>query len=132
MKSFDNSVHDFFSLIRMEKLDIRCWSSQAKSIGTIITVTGAFVVTLYKGPILLSDKTSGHPIHLNLLLSMSKQSKWIFGGLFLALGYLFMATWSVLQVMINRSPLMVIINKFLQKLRLIEFYICIFNLRHIL
>lgn len=95
----------FFFLIRMEKLDIRSLSSQAKSIGTIITVTGAFVVTLYKGPVLLSDNTSGNPIHLNLLLSMSKQSKWIFGGLFLALGYLFVATWSVLQVMINRPPI---------------------------
>lgn len=110
----------------MEKLDIRSLSSQAKSIGTIITVTGAFVVTLYKGPVLLSDNTSGNPIHLNLLFSMPKQSKWIFGGLFLALGYLFVATWNVLQVMINRPSLMVIVNKFLQKL------IYIFNLRHTL
>lgn len=86
----------------MEKVDIRSRSSQAKSLGTIITVSGAFIVTLYKGPILFfpnntSPDSSTHSGLLNPFIL--KQSKWILGGLFLALGYLFVATWSVLQVL---------------------------------
>ncbi|KAK2969884.1 hypothetical protein RJ640_027867 [Escallonia rubra] len=38
-------------MFRLEKVNIKKVHSQAKVIGTIITVTGAMVMTLYKGPI---------------------------------------------------------------------------------
>ncbi|KAK3024209.1 hypothetical protein RJ639_043208, partial [Escallonia herrerae] len=38
-------------IFRLEKVNIKKVHSQAKVIGTIITVTGAMVMTLYKGPI---------------------------------------------------------------------------------
>ncbi|GMJ13183.1 Usually multiple acids move in and out Transporters 42 [Hibiscus trionum] len=60
-----------FSIIsRMEKLDLGIRSSQAKSLGTLVSITGAFVVTLYKGL----------PLTNNTLL----HSNWIVGGFFLA------------------------------------------------
>ncbi|KAL4279787.1 hypothetical protein GQ457_03G007840 [Hibiscus cannabinus] len=61
-----------FSIIsRMEKLDLGIKSSQAKSLGTLVSITGAFVVTLYKG------------LPLDELLRFS-HSNWIVGGFFLA------------------------------------------------
>ncbi|XP_039032185.1 WAT1-related protein At5g40210-like isoform X2 [Hibiscus syriacus] len=61
-----------FSIIsRMEKLDLGIKSSQAKSLGTLVSITGAFVVTLYKGL----------PLHQVLRIP---HSNWIVGGFFLA------------------------------------------------
>ncbi|XP_021760541.1 WAT1-related protein At4g08300-like isoform X1 [Chenopodium quinoa] len=40
------------TIFRLEKVDIRKIPSQAKIIGTIVTVSGAMVMTLYRGPII--------------------------------------------------------------------------------
>lgn len=40
------------TIFRLEKVDIRKLPSQAKIIGTIVTVSGAMVMTLYRGPII--------------------------------------------------------------------------------
>lgn len=39
------------TIFRLEKLDIRKLPSQAKIIGTIVTVSGAMVMTIYRGPV---------------------------------------------------------------------------------
>ncbi|KAJ8424663.1 hypothetical protein Cgig2_003097 [Carnegiea gigantea] len=39
------------TIFRLEKVDIRKLSSQAKIIGTIVTVSGAMVMTIYRGPV---------------------------------------------------------------------------------
>lgn len=45
------NVINFFSLMsRIEKVNLKKKSSMAKVIGTTITVAGAMVMTLYKGP----------------------------------------------------------------------------------
>ncbi|TKY69834.1 WAT1-related protein [Spatholobus suberectus] len=65
---------------RMEKLDLKLRSCQAKSIGTVISIAGALTVTLYKGlPV-----TSG--VMPNDVLLSSQQSKWLLGGFLLAVG----------------------------------------------
>lgn len=80
---------------RMEKLELRRSSSKAKIIGTIVSISGAFVVTLYKG----------QPVILNPSLSMppsqplaSPQSNWIVGGLFLTTEYILVPMWYIVQV----------------------------------
>ncbi|KAL3813778.1 hypothetical protein ACJIZ3_015046 [Penstemon smallii] len=50
---------------RMEKLKLRSLSSQAKIIGTAVTIAGAIVVVLYKGPLLITT----HNDQLKLPLS---------------------------------------------------------------
>ncbi|XVF60356.1 hypothetical protein PTKIN_Ptkin08bG0038500 [Pterospermum kingtungense] len=82
-------------IFRMEKLEIRRSSSQAKALGAVVAVTGAFVVTLYKGPPVLisSPSTSKFPQHLLL----SDQSRWIIGGFLILLVCFSSASWNVLQ-----------------------------------
>ncbi|KAL3526451.1 hypothetical protein ACH5RR_011107 [Cinchona calisaya] len=89
-------------IFRMENIDLRRGSSVAKSLGTIIAVLGAFILTLYKGPIIFHENTPSSRLsltdhHLLLLNLISPQSKWVLGGLLLALAYGFLAAWSVLQ-----------------------------------
>ncbi|MBA0549442.1 hypothetical protein Golob_020473 [Gossypium lobatum] len=89
-------------IFRMEKLEMRKSSSQAKLLGAIVAVTGAFVVTLYKGPpVLMSSSPSDFLHHPNqfkwIIEGLSEQSKWIIGGFLLLLVCLSSATWNVLQ-----------------------------------
>ncbi|CAF2041394.1 unnamed protein product [Brassica napus] len=58
----------FAVIFRMEKVSIRKESSLAKVLGTLLSIVGALVVTLYHGPVL-----------------MSLQSDWVIGGGLLAL-----------------------------------------------
>ncbi|XP_071728014.1 WAT1-related protein At5g40240-like [Rutidosis leptorrhynchoides] len=80
-------------IFRMEKLDIRSSSSQAKSIGTFIAISGALLLTLYKGPeiirIVSYDSTK--------TIVSSQASNWILGGLLLAITGILLSTWHVLQ-----------------------------------
>ncbi|XVF44057.1 hypothetical protein PTKIN_Ptkin02bG0089800 [Pterospermum kingtungense] len=72
-----------FSIIsRMEKLDLGIKSSQAKSVGTLVSIFGALVVTLYKGLPLFTTYPSKKRLIDELLLI--PQSNWIVGGFFLA------------------------------------------------
>lgn len=70
-------------------------SSQAKLLGAIVAVTGAFVVTLYKGPPVLMPSSPSNFLHHPF---DSTQSKWIIGGFLILLVCLSSATWNVLQV----------------------------------
>ncbi|KAJ9135279.1 hypothetical protein P3X46_032484 [Hevea brasiliensis] len=81
-------------ITRMETLDLRRSSSQAKSAGAIVSVTGAFIVTLYKGPAVLKSLTSN--FHHDQLL-LSQKSDWILGGFLLLIVCVLSATWTVAQ-----------------------------------
>ncbi|KAJ7953660.1 WAT1-related protein [Quillaja saponaria] len=56
---------------RMEKLDLKKQSSQAKSLGTVISIVGALIVAFCKGT------TLNGPLH-------SQQSDWVIAGFLLA------------------------------------------------
>lgn len=80
----------------MEKLDLRQTSGQAKSLGTIISVGGALIVTFYKGPAVLmaSLKHAGFKNqHIH-----SQHSAWVFGGLLLAIQCVVSSSWNIAQV----------------------------------
>ncbi|XP_059644962.1 WAT1-related protein At5g40240-like isoform X2 [Cornus florida] len=91
---------DTLHLGRMEKLALRSSSSQAKIMGTIVSISGAFAMTLYEGP----------PIILTLLPSKSLhwprsslQSDWSIGGLLLAVEYLLVPIWFIVQANIMKE-----------------------------
>lgn len=79
----------------MEKLDLRAQSSLAKCIGTIVSIAGALIVTLYKGLPLASAASPN--IQPNEVL-LSAQPNWVLGGFLLTIGTLCLATLLILQV----------------------------------
>ncbi|KAL5582511.1 hypothetical protein UlMin_014953, partial [Ulmus minor] len=81
-------------ICRMETLNLRRSSGLAKSLGTIVSVMGAMVVTLYKGPAILRANLPSNLLHHFL---NSQQSKWIFGGFLLSINSLVSAVWNIGQ-----------------------------------
>lgn len=79
----------------MEKLKLSSSSTRAKLIGTIVSISGAFVVTFYKGPSINAPPSS--PTSLNLALG-SSGSAWIIGSLFLTVEYILVPVWYILVV----------------------------------
>ncbi|XP_024182765.1 WAT1-related protein At4g15540 isoform X3 [Rosa chinensis] len=75
-------------LTRMESLSFRSSSSQAKVMGTLVSISGAMVVVLYKGP---------------TILSTTAEKNWVKGGLLVAVGFLMFSTWSILQKHIMKT-----------------------------
>ncbi|KAA8530263.1 hypothetical protein F0562_004972 [Nyssa sinensis] len=91
-------------IFRMEKLKIRSSSSQAKIIGTILSISGAFVVILYKGPAIISTTTASPSISLNQSpIPVSSQSNWAIAGLLLAAEYLLLSVWYIVQAHIIKT-----------------------------
>ncbi|XP_048494869.1 WAT1-related protein At5g40230 isoform X2 [Beta vulgaris subsp. vulgaris] len=78
--------------LRMERLDLRNPSSQAKCLGTIVAISGAMVVTLYKGPSLITQTPSDASNKL-----LSAPSNWTLGGLLLAITSLLSSIGNILQ-----------------------------------
>ncbi|KAL4315110.1 hypothetical protein HN51_069320 [Arachis hypogaea] len=71
---------------RMENLNMKRHSSYAKIIGTVVSIAGALIVTLYKGlPITLSGTSGSLPNKIGTnYLSAEANSNWILGGFLLA------------------------------------------------
>lgn len=66
-------------IFRMEKLDCRSTSTLIKSLGTIVSIAGAFTATLYKGPQILLNSSYLKPqnyLHF-------QETDWVIGGLYL-------------------------------------------------
>ncbi|KAH9773441.1 WAT1-related protein [Citrus sinensis] len=105
----------FFLLgfLGMEKLDWKSSSSLAKSVGTIVLITGAFIMTYYKGPHLLMTSS---PPNLSLQFFMP-QTNWVIGGLLLAIDCVFTSAWLIVQASI--------LEKFSAELIVVFFY-CFF------
>lgn len=81
-------------VFRMEKLELKKSSSLAKSVGALVSVAGAFVVTFYKGPpIMFSSSFSDSSNQI-----FSSQSHWVLGGFLLADESLLASMWYILQV----------------------------------
>lgn len=83
-------------LNRMEKIQLKRSTTRAKVLGTVVSIAGAFVVTLYKGPKILVP-TTATPNLLRQPLS-SSQSNWMLGGLFLTTEYFLVPMWYIVQV----------------------------------
>ncbi|KAJ6965577.1 hypothetical protein NC652_003453 [Populus alba x Populus x berolinensis] len=84
----------------MERVALRRTSSQAKLLGTILSIAGAFVVTLYKGPPIIISPTSSVPLSQHL---HSTNSNWIVGGMLLTGEYVLVPLWYILQTQIMKE-----------------------------
>lgn len=85
---------------RMEKLDLGVQSSLAKCFGTLVSIAGALVVTLYKGLPITSASSPNSQLNDALL---SEQSTWVLGGILLALASLCLSTLFIVQTHIIRE-----------------------------
>ncbi|XP_027075080.2 WAT1-related protein At5g40240-like isoform X1 [Coffea arabica] len=89
-------------LFRMEKLEMKSWTTQVKIIGSVITIAGALLVVLYNGPVLIRSSTSSasvlaqHPA-LVTIAGGTKHSDWVKGGALLAVEYVIVGLWCISQ-----------------------------------
>ncbi|CAL5186170.1 unnamed protein product [Lathyrus oleraceus] len=84
---------------RMEKLAIKSRSSNAKVMGSIISITGAFVLTFYKGQSILNSSSLHQPINF----FKSVDSSWAIAGILLIVDKFLVSLWYILQVHILKE-----------------------------
>ncbi|KDP45393.1 hypothetical protein JCGZ_09642 [Jatropha curcas] len=85
----------------MERVGLRRRSSQAKVIGTIVSIAGAFVVTLYRGPPIVIVSSPSVSLYQPLL--HSSNPNWILGGIFLTGEYILVPLWYIVQTQIMKE-----------------------------
>ncbi|KAL2523370.1 WAT1-related protein [Forsythia ovata] len=93
-------------LFGMEKLALRSLSSQVKIVGTIVSITGAFVVVLYAGPVLIAMHSTQKFATVAISLHESEtsaESNWIIGGTLLAASYIIAAIWYIYQAKVIKD-----------------------------
>ncbi|KAK9743387.1 hypothetical protein RND81_03G235900 [Saponaria officinalis] len=70
------------TVFRLEKVDIRKIPSQAKIIGTIVTVAGAMVMTIYRGPVVNVFGSHVAADHAATAAAANSGQHWVVGTLF--------------------------------------------------
>ncbi|XP_027168790.1 WAT1-related protein At5g40230-like [Coffea eugenioides] len=92
-------------IFRMEKLNLRSSRSQIKMIGTLVSIAGALVLTLYKGPSIGSfatnslsppSESSHRPLNSSSYL-LEVRNNWVIGGFFFATACLSVSFWNISQ-----------------------------------
>ncbi|CAF2057906.1 BnaC06g12840D [Brassica napus] len=89
-------------IFRIEQVRLRSSATQAKIIGTIVSISGALVVVLYKGHKVLTAAPSPSNISLDQHLT-SSNSSWMIGGLLLASQYFFISVWYIVQTKVMEA-----------------------------
>ncbi|RYR08307.1 hypothetical protein Ahy_B05g075921 isoform C [Arachis hypogaea] len=91
--------------LRMEKIDVKTRTTQAKIVGSIISIGGAFIVTFYKGPsiIIADDSPSLHLVQRLNGNFESVDTNWVIGGFLLTAGNILLTLWFILQVEILKE-----------------------------
>jgi drug/metabolite transporter (DMT)-like permease len=85
-------------MARLERVNIKELRSQAKVIGTLITLGGAFLMAMYKGPVINMEWVPSHHHHAAVeSAEASDGSHWLVGTLLILLGCLAWSCFYVLQ-----------------------------------
>ncbi|KAF8009852.1 hypothetical protein BT93_J0743 [Corymbia citriodora subsp. variegata] len=90
----------FAFLFRMEEVSLNRRSSQAKIIGTALSIFGASVITLYKGPPLIF---APQPTLSLYPLAHASNSNWVVGGILLTGEYILVSLWIILLKQIMKD-----------------------------
>ncbi|XP_060968046.1 WAT1-related protein At4g15540-like isoform X2 [Cannabis sativa] len=93
---------------KMEKLDLKNRKGMMKVMGTVLSIAGALIITIYKGPAILPPLLhSGQNTYSTNSVSMilGATNNWIFGGLIIVVGSLCFSIWNIGQAAIlERYP----------------------------
>ena len=81
---------------RIEKVNILRRDGLAKILGTIASVGGATIITLYKGPPLLHNQQSQQPLQFHSLANKTQNYTW--GCIYILGHFLSWAGWMVFEV----------------------------------
>lgn len=79
----------------MEKVDFSTPSTIAKAFGTLVSILGAFILTLYKGPQLLAASSSLKSQYQFLNI---QESDWVIGGLLFTVDCFVSSAFIIVQV----------------------------------
>ncbi|KAK8693985.1 hypothetical protein V6N13_071549 [Hibiscus sabdariffa] len=85
-------------LFRMEVVDVRSHRGMAKILGTLISLLGVTVITLYKGPAL--QNMWGTPIHMKRL---SIHENWVKGSILTIASCITLSSWYIMQTFTMRK-----------------------------
>ncbi|GAV81016.1 EamA domain-containing protein [Cephalotus follicularis] len=89
-------------VFRLEKLELRNRKSQIKIVGTLVSILGALIVTIYKGP-----PAGPWPIHPPTQPSSSNllmiKSNWLLGGLFFTTACISTSMWNIFQAAVLKE-----------------------------
>ncbi|CAL0317247.1 unnamed protein product [Lupinus luteus] len=102
-------------IFRMEKIAAKR-SSEAKVIGSIISIAGAFILTFYKGSPIIMAHHNFSLLQLQQPISIlnSVHPSWAIAGVLLTADYLLVSLWYILQVKV--------LNEFPDKVTMIFYY----------
>ncbi|PON47434.1 WAT1-related protein [Parasponia andersonii] len=89
-------------IFRMETLDFRSSSTLAKTLGTVLSISGALIAILYNGPIILSSPSPQLTFSVEYPLETS-QTHWVLGGLLLVAFCMLVSIWYILQTQLIKS-----------------------------
>ncbi|XP_022966952.1 WAT1-related protein At5g07050-like [Cucurbita maxima] len=87
-------------IFRMEKLEMKKLRCQAKFLGTLVTVVGAMLMTLYKGPLIQMAWSKHSHVSTSSNDQASANKDWFKGSIFLIIATL---AWSSLFVLQNQA-----------------------------
>lgn len=93
-------------ICRMEKIDMKKVRCQAKLIGTVVTVGGAMLMTLYKGQLIhffWTHYNMHHPNPGNYAPPSSGDKDWVKGSVLLIIATLAWASFFILQAVTSRA-----------------------------
>lgn len=82
-------------LIRLERMKLKELGCQAKVFGTVVSLGGAFLMALYKGPVVGS---SASHVAQSQNVSNSSGDQWLIGACFLLIGCAGFSAFYILQV----------------------------------
>ncbi|KAI3951191.1 hypothetical protein MKW98_028595 [Papaver atlanticum] len=95
----------------LESVDMRSMSGGAKVLGTVVTVGGAMVLTLYKGVPLTNFSDSGETTtihynttsHISWLYPNNRTERWTIGTIALVVATLLWSSWFLVQAKISKT-----------------------------
>ncbi|RDX74537.1 WAT1-related protein, partial [Mucuna pruriens] len=90
-------------IFRMEKIDLRRSSTQAKILGSLVCISGALIVVLYKGPTILSTSYPQPSPIVDSLMGSTSQTNWVIGGSLLAIEFFLVPIWYIVQTKIMKE-----------------------------